>query len=321
MVSYDIVGRTQAGGTQGMAGMEGITPYQQAQLGLQRQELAQQLGLRLQELELERQRTAAEMGASPRDWIKYWLFVNQPQTGIESLKSSIAQLSAPPSAPEKYYGEIGNFPLAKPWELLTPAERGAYLAVAQERAQLPGNAPAFTPDIEKEIEAGFLTTPPEVATQGWELRPGAVGPYPVEMPATPQEAWATYYSTFPSTPEPIQQPVFQPGIRTTLGAPSWLPQFVEGLTAGQPILQMYEYAPGQYTPQPLGQLPVKTPSGQMWAALPYAAQQGLMGYADWTMGIPGARAWEDIASQMAMMQPRTPAGVMNPYYRPVRQWA
>ena len=41
IVSYDIVGRTQAGGTQGMAGMEGITPYQQAQLGLQQQQLEQ----------------------------------------------------------------------------------------------------------------------------------------------------------------------------------------------------------------------------------------------------------------------------------------
>ena len=73
---------------------------------------------------------------------------------------------------------------------------------------------------------------------------------------------------------------------TTPPTPKWLPQFVPGLAAGQPIQQ----------------LPVITPSGQQWARTPWSQRRGLAGFADCT----GGRPLLDIQNQMEMMQGATP---------------
>ena len=321
IVSYDIVGRTQTGEVTGRT--EGITPYQQRQNELQWAELEERRKEAQAQLEQNRAQQLAELAQHPENWISYWILQYTPIPQIPAIPRPSE------TEGEKYYGEIGNFPLAKPWETLTPAERGAYLAVAQERGKLPGNAPAFGPELAEQVAAGYIEgrvpgTNQLVAElpRDYAMYPETglpPGPYPTEMQGP--NAWATYYNTFGSTSEaPQPQPVFQPRVTATLGAPSWLPQFVEGLTAGQPILQMYESAPGQVAPQVLAALPVKIPSGQMWAALPYTEQQGLAGYANWASKY-GSQTWADIQAQMEAMRPVTPYGAAYPTWRAARQWA
>lgn len=80
----------------------------------------------------------------------------------------------------------------------------------------------------------------------------------------------------------VPQPV-QPGGPP---APAWLPGFVPGQVAGQPI----------------SRLPIQTPSGQQLARTPSSVLQGLSGYAEWY----GGRPLTDILEYAASMQPQDP---------------
>ncbi len=85
---------------------------------------------------------------------------------------------------------------------------------------------------------------------------------------------------------------------TTPPSPAWLPQYVEGQTAGQPIKQ----------------LPMRTPSGQQWGQTPWSVQQGLSGYLNWA----GGRPMEDVISQMNMMSAQPVAGAGQTRWTPTR---
>ena len=86
---------------------------------------------------------------------------------------------------------------------------------------------------------------------------------------------------------------------TTPPAPKWLPQFVEGQAAGQPVEKK----------------PVTTPSGQLWNKTPWSVREGLRGYMEWA----GYRPYRDMLEQMAMMQPGSPKGVSRKRWSPAMQ--
>ncbi len=82
--------------------------------------------------------------------------------------------------------------------------------------------------------------------------------------------------------------------------PGALSQLIPGLTPGEPI----------------SKVPVRTPSGQLWARTPESTKQMFAGYLDW-VGQP----FGDVLGQMAMMQPQDPIGARFRRWQPARQVA
>ena len=71
---------------------------------------------------------------------------------------------------------------------------------------------------------------------------------------------------------------------TTPPAPGWLPEYVPGEVAGQPISKRV----------------VPTPSGQQLTKMPWSQVEGLAGYAEFT----GGRPWRDILAHAELMLPK-----------------
>ena len=273
-----------------------------------------QLELRLQELELQRQQTAAELGASPRDWIKYWLYMNQnPAAGGSNFtpwKPTPYILAGAQSAERKWAGQI-NPQTGAPVDLraeYTDLLNRADTLQAQRENMLTGKSGINWVEQLSNLSPYEQTVYNVTADAETELRKTAsdindwliVQNY--NMPGSKYGSLAAEYARYgePNNYQYIQQ---LPSV------PSWLPQFAPGV--------------GKLTPAgtELTKVPIKVPSGQLWSRTPWSVQQGLAGYADWAMGAPGVMSYEDLMAQQAMMQPVTPAGVTNPYYRPRRQWA
>ena len=80
-------------------------------------------------------------------------------------------------------------------------------------------------------------------------------------------------------------------------APAWLPEFVLGQIAGEPIQRAR----------------VQTPSGQQWAGADWSVREGLRGFTEFA----GFRPYRDILEQMARTQPRTARVASR--WGPVRQ--
>lgn len=83
--------------------------------------------------------------------------------------------------------------------------------------------------------------------------------------------------------------------------PAWLPEYVPGLQAGQPITKRF----------------VPTPSGQQLTRMPWSQTAMLAGYAEFA----GGRPFRDILEHAEMMQPRTPRGAGAARWRPPAQLA
>ena len=85
--------------------------------------------------------------------------------------------------------------------------------------------------------------------------------------------------------------------------PEWLPGFVPGQQAGQQISPEW----------------VRTPSAQQFSANAPTAQQGLMGFADWSASMGSARTGEDITGHMRQMLPSQPRGAGSEKWIPAKQ--
>jgi len=108
--------------------------------------------------------------------------------------------------------------------------------------------------------------------------------------------------------------------------PGWLPEFVPGTTAGEPIGGRSGSGvvanPGWWQtnrPELLREgrtLPfVPTPSGQQLTKMTPSQAQWLSGAIDWF----GGRPWKDILAEAEIMQPQTPRGAGQRQWRPSRQ--
>ena len=86
-------------------------------------------------------------------------------------------------------------------------------------------------------------------------------------------------------------------------SPEWLPEHLIG-----------EEVPT--TGKPIRQLPVRTPSPQLFGGMAPTAQLGLAGYADWAA--PTSRTWEDIAGHYGKMLPEEVPGARFPQWQPIR---
>ena len=121
--------------------------------------------------------------------------------------------------------------------------------------------------------------------------------------------------TEPSASETGRQPAGPP-------APSWLPEFVPGTTAGEPI-GGWQFPYGrrpweteELTPTGTGTMPfVPTPSGQQLTRMKPSQVAWLQG----AIGHYGGRSWGDILAEAEVMQPQTPRGAGQRRWRPPTQ--
>lgn len=170
------------------------------------------------------------------------------------------------------------------WMLLNPAPAPEAGATEEQLARAGGLV------RQQERALAFAKTPFE-RVGGQILPPTQLNPAEV---AARQALWSARGG------ESALQALGSPTQAGTPPAPPWLSQFVPSQVAGQPITQA----------------PIRTPSGQQWAATPWSVQQGLAGYADFA----GYRPIEDILAHMYQMQPATPRGAGYQTWQPVRQW-
>jgi len=221
------------------------------------------------QIELGREQLLAQLGG-PRDWITRWQMMHMPRRGPET---GLGYAGSREEAEKKGL---------KRWYPTDLREYGGRYVSRQETI-----AGLSTEEAIQKAHAGIRAKK--------DVREFGLG-----RPLTPEEEEQAEIDWFQGQlpPRRVMGGKKEP---TTPPAPGWLPQFVPGLTAGEPITQR----------------PIKTPSGQQWGMTPYSVREGLAGYADWA----GRRPIEDILSQMEIMRPRTPLGAGVERWRPAQQRA
>lgn len=119
-------------------------------------------------------------------------------------------------------------------------------------------------------------------------------------------------------PEPTREltPQGQEEARRGPPAPGWLPEYVPGTTAGEPVGTGTARIYGEQMVKGLSEMPfVPTPSGQQYTRMTPSQERYMVGLTNW---FPG-RSWEDIRNEMQGMQPITPAGAGQRRWRPSSQ--
>ena len=271
--------RQQAAWQQEQAGREfgAEQDWRQSQLAQQREQGLWQRGqaewergLTEQQLAQERQETMAQLRAQPSSWIQAWEFENMPTPATAVMGRE------------------------RLWEELTPEERGARMMLGEMgKAGYSGFAGASTRKMIEEGYADPRAYERAKATAEAVEQPYPPGPYPVTMPGTEKEAWRLHFASQPPGPGPA-------AVRPTgPQAPEWLPEFVPGLEAGQPITKQR----------------TTLASGQQWGRTPWSQREMLGGFLEWASpkGIPTLRDYEELVRQQ-LPKPTPKARV-----RPARQ--
>ena len=226
----------------------------------------------------EQRRKLLESYTGAEDWIKRWQVMHYPNPYVPTTSASV---------------------LDRPWKAMTPEQRAITMADT-----------AYRPETEAMLRAGYTQgsnyqPAREVEEFGWYPERGfPEGPYPVSSVAAVSGRWIPVGGG--EMAQVYEKPGGGAGVSfmggtkvqrpTTPPAPQWLPAFVPGQVAGQPITKER----------------MRTPSGVKWAGTAPSVQAGLTGYADWA----GYRPMEDILAHMQQMKSRTP--VTSGRWQPMR---
>ena len=268
---------------------QGMTPYEQARMGLQ-----------------ERQWQAGLM-ARPSDWIQRWYAMQSGQY---------------PEAPKPWYTKGSGLAGIAGWESMKPEERGEWI----ERFQHSQWA-RLDPTIQEQVKAGYGFPTPQAGEQisygqpyqqpEVDVKPS--GEIKIRLAGAPMTGRAAQQA--PQPPQPVERytagkgigkispmlvgppPPRGGGIRerqpSAPPTPAWLAQFAPWLTVGEPI------KPGA----------IPTPSGQQWGRTPWSVKEGLRGFAEFA----GGRPLEDIYAHMLQMQPQAPWGGRGRWRTPTQR--